>query len=127
MRNLQFNIIWLVLIFTGCVHGSMVKMHEESTVLINRFEVKDQQQFVDLWQEANEYLKQQDGYIYTRLHQNKKKPGEWINYALWENPVLFQKAVNSPGFLAIKTKFKKSGIKPQPALYQIKQQDFIWD
>ena len=91
-----------------------------SVILINPFEVPDgadDEQFLSGWDRAAEYMRQQPGFLNSRLHR-ALDPGarfRFVNVAEWEAPQAFQAAVSSDEFRAI----AERGMPGSPALYEI--------
>ena len=90
----------------------------EPVTLINAFEVPigEDEDFLRGWQRAADFLKQQEGYISTALHQSLSPDAtfRFVNVARWESPAAFQRAVNSPEFPGSGIRFKA-----HPSLYRI--------
>ena len=89
--------------------------------LINPFEVPagKLEESIKYWEICRYFLKEQPGYISTKLHQSLKDDATFqlINIAVWESPEDFMKAV---------TKMQKEiavplieGLKPHPSLYKV--------
>jgi heme-degrading monooxygenase HmoA len=76
-----------------------------NVILINPFEVpKDKaDECLDFWERAAEYLKQQPGFISTRLHRAISPDARFhfVNVAEWESAEHFQAAVGSEAFKKI--------------------------
>ena len=88
---------------TACVgNGQFIKAQEQTmqtqnnVVLINTFEVPKGKEAETLasWQKSADFLKTQDGYISTRLHQNLDPNGKFhlVNVAVWRSADDFQRA-----------------------------------
>lgn len=93
--------------------------------LINSFEVP-QDRLADTirgWEKARDFLKQQPGYITTRLHQSLSPQAKFqlVNVALWESPVAYQTAIQKLGKSGIVAEFK--GIDFHAALYTVIRED----
>ena len=71
-------------------------------ILINPFEVPKgkEDECLAFWEKAAAYLKQQPGFISTRLHRalSPEARFHFINIAEWQSAELFQAAVGSAGF-----------------------------
>ncbi|EFC42359.1 predicted protein [Naegleria gruberi] len=79
----------------NCPLKSMKTKH---VILMNPFHIdsKDEKEFELAWVECAQFLKKQDGYIHTSLHKAldmEKSQYQYINYAHWESPEKFQKAM----------------------------------
>jgi heme-degrading monooxygenase HmoA len=74
----------------------------DNVTLINIFEVPEgrQEGFVARWRDAAAYLRQQEGFISTRLHQSLDPSVRfaYVNVAMWVTAEHFQRAVSSPQF-----------------------------
>lgn len=96
-----------------------------SVVLINAFEVPKGKEAEALasWQKAADFLKAQDGYISTRLHQNLDPNGKFhlVNVAVWRSAGDFQRAT---------AKMRETmpdnpveGVKITPSLFRVIKSD----
>ena len=91
-----------------------------SVVLINPFEVPegvDDESFLEGWQRAADYMRQQPGFLSTRLHR-ALAPGarfRFINVAEWASPQDFQAAVGSEEFREL----ARDAGPNFPALYEV--------
>lgn len=90
-----------------------------SVILINPFEVAlgDADEFVSSWKAAAEYMRQQPGFITTRLHRALTPNARFgfVNVAEWESPQHFMNAVQTPEFQQM-----SKGAPPNfPALYEV--------
>jgi heme-degrading monooxygenase HmoA len=89
-------------------------------VLINPFEVSediDDDQFMEGWGRAADYMRARPGFVSTRLHRavSPNPRFRFVNVAEWESPQAFQAAVTSPEFQAM-----AAGTPPNyPALYEV--------
>lgn len=76
--------------------GKSPQNSSESVVLINAFEVPKGKEAEALasWQKSADFLKTQDGYISTRLHQNLDPNGKFhlVNVAVWRSADDFKRA-----------------------------------
>ena len=91
-----------------------------SVILINPFEVPegtDDEQFLSGWQRAADYMRQQPGFLSTRLHRALAPDARFrfINVAEWESPQAFQAAVTSDEFREL----AKDAGPSSPALYEV--------
>jgi heme oxygenase (mycobilin-producing) len=92
-----------------------------SVVLINPFEVPEgtsDDDFVAGWERAAEYMREQPGFLGTRLHRalTPESRFRFINIAEWESPQAFQAAVGSQEFRALAERGPAPG---SPALYEV--------
>jgi heme-degrading monooxygenase HmoA len=89
-------------------------------ILINPFEVPagtNDEDFLRGWERAADYMRQQPGFVSTRLHRALRPDARFrfINVAEWESPQDFQAAVGSEQFREI-----AQGAAPgSPALYEV--------
>lgn len=69
----------------------------QPVTLINAFEVsKDQiEETIRFWEQARDFLKDQPGYISTRLHRSLSPDAKFqlVNVAQWQSPQDFQAAI----------------------------------
>ena len=88
--------------------------------LINPFEVPEQvddEQFLGGWQRAANYMRQQPGFLSSRLHRALASDARFpfINVAEWASPKDFQAAIARAEFRAMAADAGPSS----PALYQV--------
>jgi heme oxygenase (mycobilin-producing) len=93
-----------------------------SVILINPFEVPagtDDEEFLRGWQRAAEYMREQPGFVSSRLHRSLGPDARFrfVNVAEWESPGDFQAAVSSERFREI----AKGAGAGSPALYEVVQ------
>jgi heme-degrading monooxygenase HmoA len=91
-----------------------------SVILINPFEVPagtDEEEFLGGWERAADYMRQQPGFVSTRLHRALAPDARFrfINVAEWASPQDFQAAVSSEEFREI----AKGAGPGSPALYEV--------
>ena len=91
-----------------------------SVILINAFEVPegtDDDQFLRGWERAANYMREQPGFVSSRLHRSLAPDARFrfINIAQWESPQSFQAAVGSEEFREIAS----GGPLGSPALYEV--------
>jgi heme oxygenase (mycobilin-producing) len=104
----------------AAVRGSTRGATGVSVILINPFEVPDgtnDEEFLRGWERAADYMRQQPGFVSTRLHRALQPDARFrfVNVAEWESPQDFQAAVGSEEFRQI-----ASGAAPgSPALYEV--------
>ena len=91
------------------------------TTLINSFEVPNGklEESITYWEACRDFLKNQPGYISTKLHQSIKDDSRFllVNVAIWETPKTFLEA---------STKMNKElgvtppeGLRANPSLYDV--------
>jgi hypothetical protein len=91
------------------------------TTLINSFEVPSDklEESIKYWESCRDFLKTQDGYISTKLHQSIIEGARFqlVNVAIWETPETFKRASlkmqKELGVLPVE------GLKPNPSLYDV--------
>ena len=91
-----------------------------SVILINPFEVPtgtNDEEFLQGWERAAEYMRQQPGFLNSRLHRALAPDARFrfINLAEWESPAAFQAAVTSEQFREV----AKGASPGSPALYEV--------
>ena len=91
-----------------------------SVILINPFEVPegtDDEQFLSGWQRAADYMREQPGFVNSRLHRALAPDARFrfINVAEWDSPQAFQAAVTSDEFREL----AKNAGPSSPALYEV--------
>lgn len=91
-----------------------------SVILINPFEVPDgtnDEDFLRGWQRAADYMRQQPGFVSTRLHRALRPDARFrfVNVAEWESPQAFQAAVGGEQF----REMTKGAPPGSPALYEV--------
>lgn len=91
-----------------------------TVILINPFEVPEgthDEDFLRGWERAAEYMREQPGFVSTRLHRALTPDARFrfINIAEWDSPRDFQTAVGSEQFREM-----AAGAAPgSPALYEV--------
>ena len=91
-----------------------------SVILINPFEVPadvPDESFLEGWQRAADFMRQQPGFLSSRLHRALAPDARFrfINVAEWASPQDFQAAVGSEAFREL----AKGGPPGSPALYEV--------
>jgi heme-degrading monooxygenase HmoA len=91
-----------------------------AVILINPFEVPEgipDEDFLSGWERAANYMREQPGFLSTRLHRAVTEDARFrfINVAEWESPQAFQAAVSSDEFREIAGR----GSPGSPALYEV--------
>ncbi len=92
----------------------------QPVILINPFEVPtgQEEEFLQAWREAADYLRHAPGFVSTRLHQSLDPQAKFrfVNVAEWESPQHFQAALSSEAFQQIS---RKMHFTASPALYRV--------
>jgi heme-degrading monooxygenase HmoA len=91
-----------------------------SVILINPFEVPEgtnDEEFLRGWERAADYMRQQPGFVSTRLHRALRPDAHFrfVNVAEWESPQDFQVAVGREQFREI----AQGAATGSPALYEV--------
>ena len=91
-----------------------------TVILINPFEVPDgtaDDDFLRGWERAAEYMRNQPGFVSTRLHRALAPDARfrYVNVAEWASPQDFQAAVTSEEFREL----AKGAAPGSPALYEV--------
>ena len=91
----------------------------QGVILINPFEVPpgNDDEFLEGWERAADYLRQQPGFITTRLHRalSPEAKFRFINVAEWKSPQHFQAAVSNEEF----RRMAAGGAPNHPALFEV--------
>ena len=92
----------------------------ENVVLINPFEVPrdiPDDEFLEGWQAAADYLRTQPGFVGARLHRAVLPDARFrfVNVAEWASPQDFRAAVSSAGFRALAEETPPN----YPSLYEV--------
>ena len=92
----------------------------DEVTLVNPFEVPEgkEEEFTARWQEAAAYMRQQEGFISTRLHRSLDPSARFncVNVAVWDSPEHFRRAISSPQFREMAGAMPFPG---HPGLYRI--------
>jgi heme-degrading monooxygenase HmoA len=98
----------------------MAKEQSMSVVLVNAFEIPDGQEekFLADWRHAADWMRQQPGFVSSRLHQSLDPDAEfrYVNVAEWESADHFRKAAASPEF---QQRTSGMNVRAHPALYRV--------
>ena len=91
-----------------------------NVILINPFEVPSEtpeERFLEGWERAGSYMRQQPGFVSSRLHRALAPDARFrfVNVAEWASPAAFQAAVSSDQFREIASR----GLPGSPALYEV--------
>jgi heme-degrading monooxygenase HmoA len=96
----------------------------KNVVLINPFEIAGEQEketrFLEFWDKAADYMRQQPGFVSTRLHRSLTADAHFafVNIAEWESAEHFQTAINKEEFKRLTEPYMN--IFPHyPALYEV--------
>ena len=91
-----------------------------NVVLINVFEVPagKEEEFMQGWEAARDFMQRQPGYVSTRLHGSLDPTARFrfINVAEWESPADFQAALGHPEFVRMRQAIP---FAHYPSLYQV--------
>ena len=73
---------------------------ECTAIVAYRVNAEDINRFLDAWDQANEYLSQQSGFVSNALHQAVSANPEFrfVNIANWEDEDAFRAATRSSAF-----------------------------
>ncbi|MBW4447614.1 MAG: antibiotic biosynthesis monooxygenase [Spirirestis rafaelensis WJT71-NPBG6] len=92
-------------------------------VLINVFSVPQgsEEQFIKVWTEALELMKNEPGFIDAKLHRSLEKDArfQFINVAHWESPEAWKNAFSKPQLKAVGS---QALFEENPALYKVEVQ-----
>ena len=80
--------------------ADQMNTEEGPIVLINVFTVDQPEEdaLLKAWAHDADFMKQQDGYISTQLHQGLAGSSTFINYAIWQDMASFRNAFTHPEF-----------------------------
>jgi heme oxygenase (mycobilin-producing) len=91
-----------------------------SVVLVNAFEVPGgrEERFPADWQHAADGMRQQPGFVSSRLDQSVDPDAEfrYVNVAEWESADHFRKAAAAPEF---QRRVNGMNVRAHPALYRV--------
>jgi heme-degrading monooxygenase HmoA len=91
-----------------------------TVVLINPFEVSPEQEedFLNGWETARNFMQRQKGYVSTRLHRSLDPTARFrfINVAEWESATDFQAALNHPDFVKLRN---ATPFPHYPSVYEV--------
>jgi heme-degrading monooxygenase HmoA len=91
-------------------------------ILINPFEIPKgkEEAALKMWEKAAEYMKQQPGFVSTRLHRALSPDARFhlINIAEWESAEKFLAAINSDEFKRL-TEGAVAEFPHYPELYEV--------
>jgi hypothetical protein len=87
----------LMITATGVPAMATEPASDEPVTLINVFEVPEGQldQTIRFWEKARDFLKEQPGFVSTRLHRSLSPEAKFqlVNVARWQSPEAFQAAI----------------------------------
>ncbi len=96
-----------------------------TVTFINLFEVPSDRDhaFRELWQEVNDYMRGQPGYVNHKLHQALTPDAKYrfVNIAIWESQEKWG-AAHDEGFRALVTQPAWKEFPPLPTLYEVVHQ-----
>ena len=91
-----------------------------NVVLINAFEVPEggEEEFLQGWEAARNFMRRQKGYVATRLHRSLDPAARFrfINVAEWATPADFQAALYHPEFVKLR---EATPFAHYPSLYEV--------
>jgi heme-degrading monooxygenase HmoA len=94
----------------------------ETVTLINCFEVAagKEDEFFRLWQQVNDYMRRQPGYLWHKLHRSLAPgaPYRFVNIAHWASAAHFH-AAHDEGFRALVGQPAWAAFPYHPALYEV--------
>jgi len=97
-------------------------MAADPVILINAFEVPpgEDEAFLAGWERQRDLLRDQDGYISTRLHRSLSPDADFrfVNVAQWSSAEAFRAAVGRPEFRAGGFPYTA-----HPALFEVVRED----
>jgi heme-degrading monooxygenase HmoA len=92
-----------------------------AVTLINVFEVPAgrDEEFVAGWQRTADYMREQPGFLSTRLHVSLDENAQfrYVNLAEWVDPRAFQSAVGQDGFREVARQIAFA--EAHPSLYRV--------
>ena len=117
-------ILSLPILLAGCLANASDPMKtkiEEHIVLINPFTVPEGkvEESIVFWEKARDFLKEQPGYVSTKLHKSLKPDAtyELVNVAVWESAEAFMMA--SQKMREELVVHPVEGLMSDPSLYQV--------
>ncbi|RQT17046.1 antibiotic biosynthesis monooxygenase [Burkholderia contaminans] len=96
-----------------------IAIDAEPVVLVNLFTLAaaDEADFLAVWKDDAEFMKQQPGFISTQLHRALGDSPTYLNYAIWESTAAFRAAFTHPEFVAKLSAYPSSAVA-SPHLFQ---------
>ncbi len=93
-----------------------------AVTLINSFTVPAgrEDEFVNLWQQVNSYMRSKPGYLGHKLHRSlaPEAPFRFVNVAQWATMAEFN-AAHDDGFRALVGQPDWAAFHPRPFLYEV--------
>ena len=120
MKNL-LKVIFATAALNLGIASANAESQNENVVLINTFTVPGEvlQETIEYWEQARDFLKEQPGYVSTKLHQSLSPDAKYllVNVAEWETAEAFKAATA----LMHKTASLPliEGVVPGPGLYKV--------
>jgi len=115
----------LMIIVTGATAMASDPKTSQPVTLINAFEVPEGQldQTIMFWEQARDFLKEQPGFLSTRLHQSLTPEARFqlVNVAQWQSPEAFRAAMGKMQKTALSTDMRGSVF--HAALYRVIRAD----
>ncbi|MFW2367411.1 MAG: antibiotic biosynthesis monooxygenase family protein [Desulforhopalus sp.] len=117
------NII-LIIFLSIFISATASNAKAENVVLINPFTVPalKLEESIVFWEKARDFLKQEPGYVSTKLHQSLKPDATYqlVNVAEWESAEAFKSASQKMRDYFRSEKINMvEGLKNDPALYRV--------
>lgn len=107
--------------FLSLLASQPARSADNGVTLINPFVVQSGslEETLDMWEKAREFLKDQPGYISTKLHRSLAPDARYqlINVAQWESAALFKQAVSKMREADILPRI--AGVTAAPQLYTV--------
>ena len=123
-----FIMIVAALSLAGCggkIAEKYFSKRGEYVVLINTFDVVPGKadEFVEVWEKARDFMREQDGYISTRLHQSLDQHASrrYVNVAHWQSTEQFLAATRA--LLESGIFYPIEGVIANPDLYKVVRKD----
>lgn len=96
-----------------------------AVTLVNCFEIPAgrENEFFELWEQVNTYMRQKKGYLGHKLHRSLAPDAKYrfVNVAQWASAADFQ-AAHDEGFRALVSDEKWRPFSSFPALYEVVHQ-----
>lgn len=93
-----------------------------SITLVNCFEIPSgrEEEFLALWQQVNNYMREKKGYLEHKLHRSllPDAPFRFINVARWASQEDFD-AAHDDGFRSLVSQPAWKAFRSRPALYEV--------
>lgn len=122
---MKLNKITLIAALTTLSACHIQKPIDDSVILINTFQVPPgkEEDALNSWRIARDFLKKQPGYISTQLHQNIDPNGSYqlVNIAKWRSADDFYSATKK--MYEMLPENKVEGVQIHPGLFTIIESD----